>query len=166
MTGPATLLSASRTVGAVIKSGDIVVYESTVYPGAVEEDCLPVLEKMSGLKAGADFTAGYSPERINPGDRDHRFETIKKIVAGQDERVATPPRTHTVPRSFVKRRPGTRHHLSGIAISASRDVSRSGTLTLPARHALYLVHAPMRGARAIAKRDAPFQGSASRPRSA
>ena len=78
------MLSASRTVGAVLKRGDIVVYESTVYPGAVEEDCVPVLESVSGLKAGADFKVGYSPERINPGDRQHRFETIVKVVSGQD----------------------------------------------------------------------------------
>lgn len=78
------MLSASRTVGSVLKRGDIVVYESTVYPGAVEEDCVPVLEKTSGLKAGADFKVGYSPERINPGDAVHRFETITKVVSAQD----------------------------------------------------------------------------------
>lgn len=78
------LLSASRTVGRNLKKGAIVVYESTVYPGATEEDCAPVLETASGLKSGIDFFLGYSPERINPGDRLHRFETIKKIVAGQD----------------------------------------------------------------------------------
>ena len=78
------LLGASRTVGEALKKGDIVVYESTVYPGATEEDCVPVLEQVSGLSAGRDFTVGYSPERINPGDRAHRFESIKKVVAGQD----------------------------------------------------------------------------------
>lgn len=78
------MLSASRTVGGALKRGDIVVYESTVYPGAVEEDCVPVLEETSGLKCGADFKVGYSPERINPGDKQHRFETIVKVVAGQD----------------------------------------------------------------------------------
>ena len=81
------LLSASETVGRVLKRGDIVVYESTVYPGAVEEDCVPVLVRASGLKAGADFTVGYSPERINPGDKAHRFETITKVVAAQDART-------------------------------------------------------------------------------
>jgi UDP-N-acetyl-D-galactosamine dehydrogenase len=81
------MLAASRTVGAALKRGDIVVYESTVYPGAVEEDCVPVLESTSGLTAGKDFTVGYSPERINPGDKAHRFETIQKIVAGQDEQT-------------------------------------------------------------------------------
>lgn len=79
------LLAASTTVGKVLKKGDIVVYESTVYPGATEEDCLPVLESVSGLKAGADFKVGYSPERINPGDKEHRFETILKVVSGMDE---------------------------------------------------------------------------------
>jgi UDP-N-acetyl-D-galactosamine dehydrogenase len=78
------MLAASRTVGGALKRGDIVVYESTVYPGAVEEDCVPVLEKTSGLKAGVDFKVGYSPERINPGDTVHRFETITKVVSGQD----------------------------------------------------------------------------------
>jgi len=82
------MLAASRTVGSVLKRGDIVVYESTVYPGAVEEDCLPVLESASGLACGRDFTVGYSPERINPGDKQHRFETIVKVVAGQDEKTA------------------------------------------------------------------------------
>ena len=81
------MLAASRTVGTVLKNGDIVVYESTVYPGAVEEDCAPVLESASGLKVGRDFTLGYSPERINPGDKAHRFETITKVVSAQDERT-------------------------------------------------------------------------------
>src|SRR5690348_3204897 len=81
------LLSASETVGAVLKRGDIVVYESTVYPGAIEEDCAPVLERASGLVCGRDFTLGYSPERINPGDRQHRFETIVKVVSGQDAKT-------------------------------------------------------------------------------
>ena len=81
------LLRASRTVGKALKKGDIVVYESTVYPGATEEDCVPILEQTSGLLAGRDFTVGYSPERINPGDKAHRFETIKKVVAGQDART-------------------------------------------------------------------------------
>lgn len=78
------VLSASNTVGSVLKKGDIVVYESTVYPGVVEEECLPVLEKKSGLKGRHDFTVGYSPERINPGDQQHRFETITKVVSAQD----------------------------------------------------------------------------------
>ncbi len=81
------VLAASRTVGGVLKRGDIVVYESTVYPGATEEDCVPVLEATSGLRAGVDFTVGYSPERINPGDREHRFQAIVKVVSGQDART-------------------------------------------------------------------------------
>jgi UDP-N-acetyl-D-galactosamine dehydrogenase len=81
------LLKASELVGRALKQGDIVVYESTVYPGATEEDCMPALERASGLVGGRDFTLGYSPERINPGDRQHRFETITKVVAGQDART-------------------------------------------------------------------------------
>ena len=81
------MLSASEIVGGALKRGDIVVYESTVYPGAVEEDCVPVLEKTSGLKSARDFTVGYSPERINPGDKQHRFETITKVVSAQDSRT-------------------------------------------------------------------------------
>jgi UDP-N-acetyl-D-galactosamine dehydrogenase len=77
------LLAATRTLGSRLKKGDIVVYESTVYPGATEEDCLPLLEQLSGLKGGVDFSVGYSPERINPGDRQHRFETITKVVSAQ-----------------------------------------------------------------------------------
>jgi len=79
------LLSASRSVGRQLKRGDIVVYESTVYPGATERECVPVLEAESGLTFGRDFTVGFSPERINPGDREHRFETIVKVVSGSDE---------------------------------------------------------------------------------
>ena len=78
------LFAASDTVGKFLKRGDIVVYESTVYPGAIEEDCAPRLARTSGLRCGTDFTLGYSPERINPGDKNHRFETITKVVSGQD----------------------------------------------------------------------------------
>jgi len=81
------MIAASRSVGAALKKGDVVVYESTVYPGAIEEDCVPVLAEISGLKPGVDFTVGYSPERINPGDRQHRFETITKVVSAQDART-------------------------------------------------------------------------------
>jgi UDP-N-acetyl-D-galactosamine dehydrogenase len=81
------IFAASDTVGRFLKRGDIVVYESTVYPGAVEEDCAPLLERASKLRCGPDFTVGYSPERINPGDKTHRFETITKVVAGQDEKT-------------------------------------------------------------------------------
>jgi UDP-N-acetyl-D-galactosamine dehydrogenase len=78
------MFEASRMVASALKKGDIVVYESTVYPGAVEEECVPILEQVSGLKVGSDFKVGYSPERINPGDRLHRFETITKVVSAQD----------------------------------------------------------------------------------
>jgi UDP-N-acetyl-D-galactosamine dehydrogenase len=81
------MLAASATIGGVLKRGDIVVYESTVYPGAVEEECLPVLEQNSGLTSGRDFAVGYSPERINPGDKTHRFETITKVVSAQDSQT-------------------------------------------------------------------------------
>jgi UDP-N-acetyl-D-galactosamine dehydrogenase len=81
------MIAASRSVGRVLKKSDIVVYESTVYPGAVEEECIPVLEETSHLKAGVDFFVGYSPERINPGDKQHRFETIMKVVSAQDART-------------------------------------------------------------------------------
>jgi UDP-N-acetyl-D-glucosamine/UDP-N-acetyl-D-galactosamine dehydrogenase len=79
------LLSASKTVGQILKKGDIVVYESTVYPGATEDECASVLEEESGLISGKDFFLGYSPERINPGDKKHTFKTIKKVVSAQDE---------------------------------------------------------------------------------
>lgn len=82
------LIKASETIGKVLKPGDIVIYESTVYPGATEEDCVPVLEKMSSLKFNQDFYAGYSPERINPGDKDHRVTTIKKVTAGSTPEAA------------------------------------------------------------------------------
>ena len=82
------LIKASETVGKVLKPGDVVIYESTVYPGATEEDCVPVLEKFSGLKFNVDFFAGYSPERINPGDKEHRVTTIKKVTSGSTPEVA------------------------------------------------------------------------------
>ena len=82
------ILAASTTIGRVLKPGDIVIYESTVYPGATEEDCVPVLEKFSGLKFNVDFFAGYSPERINPGDKEHRVTTIKKVTSGSTPEVA------------------------------------------------------------------------------
>jgi len=79
------LLAATRTVGKVLKKGDYVVYESTVYPGCTEEDCIPILEEMSGLKFVKDFKVGFSPERINPGDKDHTITTITKVVSGCDD---------------------------------------------------------------------------------
>src|SRR3989338_8238115 len=82
------LIKASESVGKVLKKGDIVIYESTVYPGATEEDCVPVLEKFSGLKFNVDFFAGYSPERINPGDKEHRVTTIKKVTSGSTPEIA------------------------------------------------------------------------------
>jgi UDP-N-acetyl-D-galactosamine dehydrogenase len=81
------LLSASEIVGKQLKVGDIVVYESTVYPGATEDDCVPVLEQHSGLICGKDFFVGYSPERINPGDKEHTFTKIRKIVSGQTPEI-------------------------------------------------------------------------------
>jgi UDP-N-acetyl-D-galactosamine dehydrogenase len=82
------LIKASESVGQVLKAGDVVIYESTVYPGATEEVCIPVLERVSGLTYRRDFHAGYSPERINPGDKEHRVTTIKKVTAGSSAEVA------------------------------------------------------------------------------
>jgi UDP-N-acetyl-D-galactosamine dehydrogenase len=82
------LLRASETVGGLLKKGDVVIYESTVYPGCTEEDCVPVLERISGLKFNRDFFAGYSPERINPGDKEHRVTTIKKVTSGSTPEIA------------------------------------------------------------------------------
>ncbi len=82
------LLKASETVGRALKRGDIVIYESTVYPGATEEDCVPVLERISGLTYNVDFFCGYSPERINPGDKAHRLTTIRKVTSGSTPEIA------------------------------------------------------------------------------
>ena len=79
---------SSETVGKVLKKGDVVVYESTVYPGCTEEVCIPILERESGLKFNKDFFAGYSPERINPGDKEHRLPSIKKVTSGSTPEVA------------------------------------------------------------------------------
>mgnify|MGYP003646234411 CR=1 FL=1 len=84
----APLVKASESVGKVLKVGDIVIYESTVYPGATEEVCVPVLERLSGLRFNADFYAGYSPERINPGDKEHRVTTIMKVTSGSTPAIA------------------------------------------------------------------------------
>ncbi len=84
----APLIRASETLGKVLKYGDIVIYESTVYPGATEEDCVPVLERVSGLTFNRDFFAGYSPERINPGDKTHRLPDIRKVTSGSTPEVA------------------------------------------------------------------------------
>jgi UDP-N-acetyl-D-galactosamine dehydrogenase len=82
------LIKASQTIGKVLKKGDIVIYESTVYPGATEEECVPVLEASSGLTFNVDFYVGYSPERINPGDKLHRLSAIKKVTSGSTPAVA------------------------------------------------------------------------------
>lgn len=83
-----SLLMASETVSKVLKRGDVVIYESTVYPGCTEEDCVPILEKHSGLRFNKDFFCGYSPERINPGDKEHRLATIKKVTSGSTPEIA------------------------------------------------------------------------------
>jgi UDP-N-acetyl-D-glucosamine/UDP-N-acetyl-D-galactosamine dehydrogenase len=82
------LIKASETVGRALKPGDLVIYESTVYPGCTEEDCVPILERFSGLKFNIDFTCGYSPERINPGDHDRRLTTITKVTSGSTPEAA------------------------------------------------------------------------------
>ncbi len=82
------LIKASESIGSVLKAGDVVVYESTVYPGATEEVCVPILERVSGLAFNADFFAGYSPERINPGDKQHRLPSIKKVTSGSTPEIA------------------------------------------------------------------------------
>jgi len=82
------LLHASETVGAALAAGDVVIYESTVYPGATEEDCVPILERVSGLKCNEDFSVGYSPERVNPGDRAHRIPDIVKVTSGSNPTTA------------------------------------------------------------------------------
>ncbi|MCL6415792.1 Vi polysaccharide biosynthesis UDP-N-acetylglucosamine C-6 dehydrogenase TviB [Aestuariirhabdus sp. Z084] len=82
------LIKASKLVGRVISKGDVVIYESTVYPGATEDECIPVIEAVSGLRFNQDFYAGYSPERINPGDKQHRLSTIKKVTSGSTPEVA------------------------------------------------------------------------------
>ena len=94
------LRGASETVGQVLKKGDIVIYESTVYPGCTEEVCVPILEQVSGLKFNHDFFAGYSPERINPGDKQHRLPTILKVTSGSTPEVA----------DFVDALYGSDHH--------------------------------------------------------
>ncbi len=111
------ILSASKTVGSVLKRGDIVIYESTVYPGCTEEDCVPILEKTSGLKFNVDFFCGYSPERINPGDKLHRVTTIKKITSGSTPDVAD--KVDTLYRKIVTA--GT-HKASSIKVAEAAKV--------------------------------------------
>jgi UDP-N-acetyl-D-galactosamine dehydrogenase len=111
------LIKASETVGRVISRGDIVVYESTVYPGATEEDCIPMIEKVSGFKYNIDFFAGYSPERINPGDKEHTVEKIQKVTSGSTPEVAeTVDATY---RSVIKA--GT-HKASSIRVAEAAKV--------------------------------------------
>ncbi|MGB3777852.1 MAG: nucleotide sugar dehydrogenase [Tunicatimonas sp.] len=111
------LFSASQTVGDVLKPGDTVIYESTVYPGCTEEDCVPILEKHSGLVFNQDFYCGYSPERINPGDKEHRVETIKKVTSGSTPEVAE--RVDELYRSVITA--GT-HRASSIRVAEAAKV--------------------------------------------
>ena len=111
------LVKASETVGKVLKAGDIVVYESTVYPGATEEVCVPVLEKFSGLKFNQDFFCGYSPERINPGDKEHRLPTIKKVTSG-----STPPVAEEVDELYKQIITAGTHKASSIKVAEAAKV--------------------------------------------
>lgn len=120
------LLSASRTVGRALKKGDYVVYESTVYPGCTEEDCVPILEEVSGLKVGIDFKVGYSPERINPGDKVHTLANTVKIVSGCDaETLDTVAKVYElVVRPGVHRAPNIKVAEAGKIIeNTQRDVN-------------------------------------------
>ncbi len=111
------LRSASRTVGEVIKRGDVVVYESTVYPGATEEVCLPIIEHTSGLRLNSDFFAGYSPERINPGDKLHRLTTIMKVTSG-----STPEAADFVDRLYASIVGAGTHRASSIRVAEAAKV--------------------------------------------
>jgi UDP-N-acetyl-D-galactosamine dehydrogenase len=112
-----SLLKASETVGKVMKRGDIVIYESTVFPGATEEVCVPVLEKVSGLRANLDFFFGYSPERINPGDKEHRLPTIKKVTSG-----STPEIAEEVDQLYREIIPAGTHKASSIKVAEAAKV--------------------------------------------
>jgi UDP-N-acetyl-D-glucosamine/UDP-N-acetyl-D-galactosamine dehydrogenase len=111
------LRSASKAIGEVIKRGDVVVYESTVYPGATEEVCLPIVEKTSGLRLNVDFFAGYSPERINPGDKLHRLTTIKKVTSG-----STPEAADLVDRLYGSIVTAGTHRASSIRVAEAAKV--------------------------------------------
>ena len=111
------LLAASRTVGEVLKKGDVVIYESTVYPGATEEDCVPVLEAVSGLTYNRDFFAGYSPERINPGDKEHRVTSILKVTSG-----STPETADFVDGLYGRVITAGTHKASSIAVAEAAKV--------------------------------------------
>ncbi len=102
------LIKASEAIGHVLKRGDVVIYELTVYPGATEEDCVPVLESVSGLRFNVDFFAGYSPERINPGDKHHRLTTITKVTSGSTPKAADTSMPFTLQSSRPART--KRHH--------------------------------------------------------
>jgi UDP-N-acetyl-D-galactosamine dehydrogenase len=111
------LQSASKTVGSVLKKGDIVIYESTVYPGCTEEVCVPVLEQTSGLKFNVDFFCGYSPERINPGDKLHRVTTIKKVTSG-----STPAVAEIVDQLYLKIIKAGTHKASSLKVAEAAKV--------------------------------------------
>lgn len=111
------LIRASETIGKVLKKGDIVIYESTVYPGATEEDCVPVLERVSGLKFNVDFFAGYSPERINPGDKVNTLTTIRKITSG-----STPEIAETVDQLYASIITAGTHRASSIKVAEAAKV--------------------------------------------
>jgi UDP-N-acetyl-D-galactosamine dehydrogenase len=111
------LVKASTTVGRVLKRGDVVIYESTVYPGATEEVCVPVLETESGLKFNEDFFCGYSPERINPGDKEHRLPTIKKVTSG-----STPEAADAVDGLYVQIITAGTHKASSIKVAEAAKV--------------------------------------------
>jgi UDP-N-acetyl-D-galactosamine dehydrogenase len=113
----AALRSASKAIGGVIKRGDVVVYESTVYPGATEEVCLPIIEAVSGLKLNADFFAGYSPERINPGDKMHRLTTIMKVTSG-----STPEAADLIDRLYGSIVTAGTHRASSIRVAEAAKV--------------------------------------------
>ncbi len=113
----AALRSASKSIGEVIKRGDVVIYESTVYPGATEEVCLPIIEKTSGLRFNVDFFAGYSPERINPGDKLHRLTTIKKVTSG-----STPAAADFIDRFYASIVTAGTHRASSIRVAEAAKV--------------------------------------------
>jgi UDP-N-acetyl-D-glucosamine/UDP-N-acetyl-D-galactosamine dehydrogenase len=111
------LIRASETIGAVLKQGDIVVYESTVYPGATEEVCVPILERVSGLRFNQDFFAGYSPERINPGDQEHRLPSIMKVTSG-----STPEAAELIDKVYAKVITAGTHRASSIRVAEAAKV--------------------------------------------
>ena len=111
------LIEASETIGKVLKPGDVVIFESTVYPGATEEDCVPVLERVSGLKFNVDFFAGYSPERINPGDKLHRLATITKVTSG-----STPEAADFIDKLYASIIPAGTHKASSIRVAEAAKV--------------------------------------------